>query len=188
MVRAIVFDVDGVLIRPWGFADLLRERHGISRATTEEFFRGPFVTCLVGRANLEDTLPPYLARWGWPGSTHEFIRLWLESDDTPSADALAAVARFRRPGDIVCVASNQERLRARCIESDMGFAARFDKLFFSCDLGVMKPDEAFYAAVQSELHLAPQQIHFWDDSPRHMQAARDAGWNARVYQRPQDIA
>jgi putative hydrolase of the HAD superfamily len=180
--RFLVFDLDGVLVRPWGFANALQAEHGISRATTEEFFRGPFRGCLNGKATLEEVLPPYLERWGWRGSTSDFIRFWMTSDDTPDIALLAFVERRRRSGDIVCLASNQERTRARYVASDMGFAARFDRLFFSCDLGVTKPvDAEFFDAVQRELGAAAEQVYFWDDQPACAAAARAIGWRAFVY-------
>lgn len=186
--RALVFDVDGVLVEPRGFAAALEKQHGIPEALTQEFFLGAFQACLAGKANLEEVLPPYLKTWGWRGTTDHFIRLWLELDNRPSAEALSAVESVRSREDICCVASNQERLRARYISEDMGFAVRFDTLFFSCDLGAIKPTRDYYAKVQNDLGVSPSQILFWDDSQSHVDAAGNLGWNAFLYNGPLSIA
>ena len=186
--RVLIFDADGVLIEPWGFADALENLHGISRDSTRDFFAGPFQTCLVGGASLEDVLPPYLTRWGWRGSTDAFIALWLKADDRPARDAFKAIEAVRRPGDICCVASNQERVRAAYIANEMGFVSRFDRLYFSCALGAIKPQQAYYQKVQDDLRIATDHIFFWDDSQQHVDAAAAFGWNAYIYESPRSIS
>ena len=47
-----VFDADGVVIRPWGFATALREEHNITPEQTRSFFVGPFQDCLTAQADL----------------------------------------------------------------------------------------------------------------------------------------
>jgi putative hydrolase of the HAD superfamily len=94
---------------------------------TEEFFQKPFQECLIGERKLEDALPPYLNDWQWRGSTSDFIELWMRSDNQPSLDVLQAVEALRCPDDVLCVASNQEFLRARYIANEMGFATLFDR-------------------------------------------------------------
>jgi putative hydrolase of the HAD superfamily len=185
--RVCIFDVDGVLVRSWGFANALHSEHGISRAITEEFFHGPFRACLNGNARLEEVLPPYLARWGWRGSTSDLLRFWMTTDDTPDMALLAVVDRLRRSGDTVCLASNQERTRARYLANDMGFAERFDRLFFSWELGATKPADEFFRAVQRELDVTPEQIYFWDDHSTCIDAARALGWNGFVYTNSQAV-
>jgi putative hydrolase of the HAD superfamily len=186
--RALVFDADGVLIEPWGFADALENLHGISRDSTADFFAGPFQTCLAGGASLANVLLPYLSRWGWRESTDSFIALWLKADDRPVVDVFKAIEAVRRPGDICCVASNQERVRAAYIANEMGFASRFDRLYFSCALGAIKPKHAFYQKVQDDLGIASEHILFWDDSHQNVDAAAAFGWNAYVYESPRSIS
>jgi putative hydrolase of the HAD superfamily len=185
--RVLVFDIDGVLVEPWGFSSVLQDEHKIPRALTQDFFLGPFQPCLSGKANLEEVLPPYLKAWQWAGSIDDFIRLWLEADDRPSGEAFKAVESIRRPEDICCVASNQERLRARYISEDMGFSTRFDRLYFSCDLGVTKPARDYYGKIQNDLDVSPNQVFFWDDSQSHVDAATNLGWNAFLYDGPRSI-
>ena len=78
-----VFDADGVVIRPWGFATALRQEHGIAPEQTRAFFQGPFQDCLTGRADLIETLTPFVDVWGWTGTVNELIDYWLLKDDLP---------------------------------------------------------------------------------------------------------
>lgn len=63
----------------------------------------------------------------------------------------------------------------------MGFDSMFDDLFFSCELGHMKPEPVFFEAVARKLNSAPAELHFWDDSLAYIDAAKRAGWNGHHF-------
>jgi HAD superfamily hydrolase (TIGR01509 family) len=63
----------------------------------------------------------------------------------------------------------------------MSFAQRFDGVFASAELGVAKPDAAFFLKVTQALNLSPQEILFWDDFDKNVEAARAIGWHAEHY-------
>jgi putative hydrolase of the HAD superfamily len=64
----------------------------------------------------------------------------------------------------------------------MGFADAFDALYFSCDLGFMKPHSDFYRSIEGDLGVAPSHVHFWDDTPAHVRGAQEVGWNAYLFE------
>jgi putative hydrolase of the HAD superfamily len=180
-VRAVLFDLDGVVVHPWGFRDELAREHGITPDMTAGFFKGPFLECLEGRVDLLDALAPFLTGWGWGGDASSFVDRWLAADDTPNDDVIAVVRAVRQGGLPCFAAAKQERVRARYLEREMGFATLFDGLFFSCDLGVMKPRPEFYTTVASRLALSPAELLFFDDTPENVAAARAAGWRAELF-------
>ena len=186
--RVFVFDADGVVIEPWGFANRLSDDFGITRDRTIDFFKGPFQQCLIGDAELRPHLVEFLDKWGWKGTVDELIELWMEADDLPCKSALAKVAELRELGHLCCVASNQERTRAEYIAQKMGFEELFDYLFFSCDLGVMKPQEAFYSSIEAAINVSSSRIVFLDDTIGHVEGAKKAGWNAIHYTSIEDLA
>lgn len=183
----LVFDADGVLVEPWGFARELESDFGIPRRRTRQFFRTAFRRCLAGAADLRDVLPPYLQAWGWRGSVDEFLKTWLYRDDRPRPEVLALVTQLRHSGYTCCLASNQEIHRAAYMANAMGFASRFDGLYFSCHIGALKPAVDFYHAVQRDLGVPASRLWFWDDSPHHVHGARLCGWHAFLYRNPESI-
>ena len=135
----------------------------------------------LGKADLSEVLPPYLAEWGWRGSCAEFMQLWFSVEDAVDVRVLAWVRTLRQSGSICCLASNQEEHRSVYMRDVMGFGAEFDRLFFSCEIGAKKPDPKFYEAIETALGLTGGQIAFWDDSPRHVEVAKERGWQAELY-------
>ena len=53
-----------------------------------------------------------------------------------------------------------------------------DAIVISGEEGIVKPDPAIYALVQTRLGLKPEELLFIDDLERNCQAARDCGWQA----------
>ena len=181
MAGAVLFDVDGVLVHPRRFRTILWRKYRISSRMTEPFFRGPFVDCLEGRADLFEVLPPFLKSWRWSGSTRQFVETWLDAENAPHHEVLDIVKELRGSGIPCFVASTQERYRARYLAGEMRFEKMFDGLFFSSDVGFRKPDRNFFRAVTNHPQLAASEIVFFDDALECVQAARSAGWSAEQF-------
>ena len=182
MDKIYIFDADGVVIEPWGFANALEQKHQISRDLTAEFFSKDFVPCLTGDADLRQMLLPHLDNWGWDDSIEALIHLWHTSENLPKEAVLSFVQSLRAKGFTCCLASNQEQERASYIKQQMGFSRLFDYLFFSCDLGSMKPEPEFYEAITTSLNCKPTDIVFWDDTAKHVAGALNAGWDAHLFE------
>lgn len=181
MIKTLLFDVDGVLIRPWQFASVLEREYGLTSDITDTFFNGPFARCLLGQADLFEELPPFLEAWRWPHSLAEFVDRWFVADSVLNTELLSFVATMRNGGAPCYVASTQEKHRAQYLETKLEFDRRFDGCFFSCRLGCRKPDAVFFEQVASQLGVDPSEIMFLDDRFENVEAARRAGWQAEPY-------
>lgn len=180
-VEALVFDVDGVLVEPWGFANYLKREYPHIAPQTAEFFRGIFHECLTGKADMRAELPPYLEKWGWPHSLDHFLQVWFEAEREVDARLIAAVQQARAAGIRCVVATNQECYRVEYMREQMGFNNYFDGIYSSAALGEKKPDRRFFEAVSRGLNVPVGQVMFWDDSQANVDAARAHGWQAELY-------
>ena len=187
-IKAVLFDADGVVINPaMQFAKYLLTTHGITPEMTRPFFNGVFIDCLLGKADLKAVLPPFLAEWQWHASVDVFVDTWMAEDGHADQHVINAVQRLRSMGLVCGLATLQEHHRAGYMKTAMNFNELFDRTFFSCELGCMKPDEAFYRQIEQALHLPGREILFWDDSVKNVITARKLGWHAEVYLSFQDF-
>ena len=187
MVSALLFDVDGVLVHPWRFRSTLERNHGITPAMTMPFFRGPFVACMEGRADVLDLLPEYLTSWGWTGSPSDFMDTWLAAENAPDEAVLSIVKEIRESGVPCFVASSQERRRAQYLSHEMNFSHLFDGQFYSCDIGLAKPAEGYFRAVAHLLGRSGPELLFFDDALANVEGARAAGWSAEHFTNPEEL-
>jgi putative hydrolase of the HAD superfamily len=180
-IQAVIFDADGVLLETAYFSDELERSYGLPRSATLDFFTVALEACLLGRADLKQTLAPFLAGWNWAASTEDFLDRWFAHGDRVDRRLVAAIGELRRRGLRCCLATNQEHYRVAYMRQVMGFDQLFDEIFFSAAIGCKKTDAAFYRHVMQKLKLSGSQILFWDDTPANVAAARSQGWHAEHY-------
>ncbi len=182
MIKAIVFDADGVLVRPKTFfVTQAFELYGIPKQEFMAFIHGQFKLCTTGELELLDVLPEYLARWNVNVEPRVFVRQWIEHEHHIDTALLEQIQTFRADGILCYLGTNQERNRANYMKFEMGFLDSLDGVFASSNLGFRKPDLGFYKSLQDKIQTPASEILFWDDSLENVTAAREAGWNAEVF-------
>jgi len=180
-IEVVVLDFDGVLNTSMVFGEWLAREHAITREQQGHFFDGLFGDCNSGDADMLDVLPPFLDQWRWPYTLDAFVEHWFTLDDNLAPDVLDVVDSLREAGIPVVLATNQEQHRAEYIRNHPDLAGRFDHRFFSCDLGVAKPDARYFERVADELGRQASELLFFDDHPGNVDAARSGGWNAEQF-------
>jgi putative hydrolase of the HAD superfamily len=125
--------------------------------------------------------------------------LGLEGDDTTLAEAWnamllgvylgrnALVWRLKQKYKLAMLSNtNDEHIRHVRPECQELFAL-FDKLFFSYELGLRKPEAAIFEKVLTEMGCAPHEALFIDDSYQHIEAARALGIQTLWLQHPDSL-
>lgn len=183
-IEAVLFDADGVLQRPtvrW------RQAFELLLGTTDAGIIDGFMRDVVAAElpalsvsmGFEDALALVLDRWNCSGRLADALRVLtaIEVYD----DVLGAVQSLRLSGVACHLATNQQAHRARHMSEVMGYCSLFDREFYSCYLGVAKPDVQYFAAILRELDLPGQSVLFLDDCEVNVAGARRAGLLAAVY-------
>ncbi len=181
MIKAVLFDADGVLLTGERFSRKLAKDYGISTDITEPFFKGPFKECIIGNADLKELLPQYLQKWGWQKSVDDFLDEWFESEHKIDEQLVQYIQDLRKKGIKCYLATNQEKYRVQYMLDKMGFSECFDKVYASSHLGHRKPAMEFYSKVVEDLGLEKSQILFWDDTSENIDAANQFGLKAELY-------
>lgn len=184
---AVLLDVDGVILGGPTFKDVLAERYGILPGATESFFTGPFVRCQLGLADLRHELRRALPAWGWPAGVQDFLDEWFRTESTVSTEVLAAVARGRRDGVPVYLATAQERIRLAHLLDTLGLAMHVDGAFATCDIGYLKSEPRYFEEVLRRLGTDPSRVLLVDDTRANTDTARRCGIRTILYHGVSDL-
>src|SRR3972149_7451745 len=112
MIKAVLFDVDGVVLLPREkyFSERLADDYGVSPALVLPLFKNEFKDCLLGKADLKDILKKkYLKRWGWKGSIDELLHFWWKGEKAINKSVLSQIKRLRQKGIQCYLASDPEK-------------------------------------------------------------------------------
>ena len=182
MIKALLFDVDGVLTSGGPLRVRLEEDHGILQEISASFFRERFKQCLVGRLDTREELTRHLPQWGWPHAVDDFLQYWFARVSVLNEPLLAFIQQVRQRGIPCYVATNQEKYRTIYLLEHLRFAHTFDGMFSSAHIGCLKDDVAFFENVLDTLaQRQPHELLFWDDLIVHVEAARKTGLVAEQY-------
>jgi putative hydrolase of the HAD superfamily len=110
---------------------------------------------------------------------HRILDSWLRGP-TPGATALLDDLRARGHR-IACLSNTNARhwaLMSRWDGTENLLWPRIDLRLASHELGLRKPDDAIYAALEKTARVAPADIVFFDDLAENVAAARARGWRA----------
>ncbi len=181
-IEAVLFDADGVFQRrPQGWKDALGERLGFS-GNPGDFLADVYdaeTPILDGQADFPEVLSSLLSRWNCGATLQEALRVWtmIEVD----SEITETIRTLRRRGVTCHLASNQERYKARYMSEVLGYRHLFDKEFYSCQIGLKKPDTAYFRAILNDIQLPPNRVLFVDDRPANVESARAVGLHAATF-------
>lgn len=175
MIRHVLLDADGVLQElPGGWLAAVEPYAGeVGGVFLQDAWRVE-EPALRGEADFLDALPAVLARHGLDVSVEELYRaVWhsIEVDET----SMQLVERLRGDGYGVHLGTNQERRRAAYMRHDLGYDDRFDVSVYSCEIGVAKPDPAYFERAVAMIGSAADEVLFVDDRADNVEGARSAG-------------
>lgn len=179
-VRHPLLDADGVLqhVGGDGWRAEIERRLG---DRTDDFVRAVDdleAPALAGGTDFPDGLSEVLAGFGVPFDAEElYAALW--ETITVDEDTLGLAAAVGQAGISVHLATNQHPRRAELMQRTLGYQNVVDGGFYSCELGVAKPDPEFFRRILEHLgHPHPATVVFVDDSARNVESAAGLGLRA----------
>jgi HAD superfamily hydrolase (TIGR01509 family) len=181
MITTLILDVDGVLIHGKTFSERLARDYDVDHDKERQFFTTTFQKCLVGEADLKESIAPYLASFGWAGTVDELLDYWFAEEYILNKELVAYVERLRASGIRVVLATNQEKYRTQYMLEHMGFDGMFDMVYSSAHLGLKKPAAAFFAHLVEDMNVDKDEVLFWDDDQRNIDGALEYGIHAEFY-------
>lgn len=184
MIKIILFDIDGVLIRvPYYFPSKLQEQGYVGALDIlNQYYRSnDQQLCKSGKLNPINCIEPYLKKIGWKKETevyffeqYEFEKSFLDYD------LLNQITNIRLNGIKCFLASDQDRHRTHFLLNDLNLNEYFDGHYISCNLGYCKNHQKYWKYVIQDLrnqfqnHI-PENIFFIDDNKDNLLSASKIG-------------
>lgn len=182
-VDAVIFDLGNVLVFHDNalLARRLGERAGLTeqevgrRLTTPDLFAGTNRGLLDGEGIRREVCNAL----GVEIEQQEFEALWschfaVNEPILPLIESLAGRVKL-------LLLSNTNVLHTNYLRPRLPVLQRFDHLLFSHNLGLVKPEPAFYEAALTRAGAAPGATAFFDDIPQFVEAARALGIHGHVF-------
>lgn len=174
MIKALLLDADGVTQRlPFGWRTRQAWFGGIRMAQEINQLEK---TTLTDQLDLVAVLAEMLDRYGNPCTVNQILQHWFQV--RLDHRMLQMVARARSAGMITALATNQQRYRGRWMAETLPYEQYFDHQFPSFEVGLAKPDPAYFQHLLEVLQLDANQAVFVDDLAENVQAARSVGLHA----------
>ncbi len=198
MTRAIVFDVDGVLVHSYHsrphlqttWDEKLLIKLGIEPARfRDEFIFDIFIKkVVIGQMPLVEALDRRLPSLGYKGSSMAFAQIWMGHHSEVDHALFDLVKRLQALPDIrLFIATNQDHMRAQWLWQTIGLGALFEDMFYSARVGVMKPHRAFFDFAETRMGPLSEPPLFFDDTPKVVDGARLHGWDAVLFRTVDDV-
>lgn len=187
MIRAVLWDADGVLQRtPGVWEERVGAVIGPDRvAAFADDLWSVSAQALVGEVDFVEHIDLVLDRQQLHELRDAVLATWRDLEAVQEAHDVVARVRHRVP---CYLASNQDNHRARVMREHLRYDDLVDGAFFSCDVGAAKPDERFFTAVVEQLALPADEVLFIDDVPANVEAARKCGLHAEEWQHERGVA
>jgi len=192
MIKAILFDMDGVLVdaRDWHYEALNQalELFGytITREEHESFYNG-LPTAQKLKKLSEDKGLPFALQGLINDLKQTYTRRALHWHTRPSFDKQLMLKRLKGEGVKLGVCSNSVRDTVEVMLQNAMIKNYFDLLLSNQDVTKNKPHPEIYLVAMERLGVKPEETVIVEDAPHGVEAARASGANVIVVDNANDV-
>jgi len=179
-IKIILFDIDGVLMRPPHYFTKELEMAGHENATESfnSFYEGDIKNNrLKGKIDAKKAVIPYLKKIGWRKKAEKYFEMQLDFESQYlDSEFMLMIEKFQNRGMKCYLCTDQDKNRAKLLLNKLKFKDIFDGWFISSSIGYRKCEKDFWVYVISELKnkfpdVSPSEIVFFDDIQKNVDMA-----------------
>lgn len=180
----ICWDIDGVLLRaPSEHYDWRRNLTPLEIQLHHNTVESPeWQDCLCGRKDVGLLLEHHAMELGLSiGAIAHVLHAWHDETIALQEDTLQLLRTMHNAGWHTVIASNQDKARAAWVKMKLDLDDAVHEWFFSCDLGIAKPQLAFYEAIAYKVNLPNLPCVMIDDTISNLDEPKKMGWNTHHF-------
>jgi len=177
MAKTIIFDLGGVLVHlDWdGVCGRFVELSGrADEFVRREVMNGPIVTSsMMGQLGAHDFHQALCDKLGIDLGYEDFVSIW--NGLLSANEAIVPLVEQLKSGHRLVLASNTDAIHLAHSADNFGVLRQFDHRFLSYEMGLLKPDPAFFHYVLRALDTPAADCIFIDDRADNVASARTIG-------------
>lgn len=183
MIKAVIFDLNGVFLQSEYLTKRMHEKYGVSENKLLEALKK--VMKLVRQPGIDNSFEvwrPYLEKLGLKITKQEFFNFWF-SGEKLVPELLEYAKELRSKGIKVFILSNNFRERTEYYRKNFPeIFESVDEAYFSWETGFVKPDPKAYQSILQKNNLQPEECIYFDDSKENIEVAQSLGINVQKYE------
>lgn len=188
MIKAIIFDLNGIFIQSPNLSTRFQEKFGVP---LEEFLPAlKEIMAKVKNRNAENSFNywrPYLEKWGLNLTEEEFFSFWFGAEKE-NLEVIEIVRQIKKKGIKIFILSNNLKEKSNYYQDSFQFLKEIpDKIYYSWQTGFIKPNPEAFKNVLSENNLEPEECLYFDDQEKNIEAANSLGMNAFLFKNTEDL-
>jgi len=185
-MKAILFDIDGVLLRhdTWFIEEFCKGYGEEAFSVMLEYCNGDEIAkCDKGYADSYSEILPFLKRIGYKGTVEEFFELKNEFESRGiDYFALNKIKQINNEKIKCFIGSNQDKRRKQFLIKALKLDEVVTESYFSCDFNYMKPEKEYWEIAHWKMEkylgkIEPYNILFFDDRVENIHSASDYGFS-----------
>lgn len=181
MEKVFVFDLGNVIVRPMNVKKLyeMLECKVSFEEFCEYFKKDKSVDDIhKGLISTEEHIKKILEFSGSDKSVEEYISIYTGPiRNELFKDTVELIDRLKKDNQKVCMLSNLRQIDFEWFATQYDIS-KFDNLYLSYKMHLMKPNDRIYEEMIKDLGVLPNFIYFFDDSQANVDAAQRLGINA----------
>ena len=181
-IKAIVFDLGGVLVELNGIVPMLQwsELNLDEKTLWQHWLYSPNVRAFeTGNLSAIEFAEQIVNEMQLSVSAQQFLEAFKTWPTGLFAGVTDLLPLLRKDFTLACL-SNTNTLHWQLLMEDMGLGNHLDHTFASHLINKIKPDPDIFVHVIEALAMTPEQILFYDDNQINVDSAREFGMQAEL--------
>jgi len=182
MIKAILFDIDGVIIRHQNYfwETLSSENYSNPIITMSRLYKSDDNRkCDKGELDILDYIKPFLEKINWDKLAEDYLNLQYQYEyQFIDFELLSKINTIKSIGVKTFIASNQNHYRKKNLINMMDVDNVFSDYYFSCDIGYVKSENEYWDKVLKNINakhgnIRNEEILFIDDMDKNTRKAEE---------------